>query len=111
MGYWRFPYRTFFRWLFFFLFSVMIFVAPLIWALFWKGYHKETIDALNTSASYQHCPGCADAQTWYMAEQWPWVGLRELTMVPQRCHARLVAPALPLPPVPGRCPRLVPACP
>jgi H+/Cl- antiporter ClcA len=73
MEYRRFAFRTFFRWGFLILAGVLVFAAPLSWWLYWKDFRKDTIDALNTSASYRHSPGSADAATWHMAEQWPWV--------------------------------------
>lgn len=71
----RFPYRTFFRWFFLILAGVSVFAAPLIYWLYWKDYRPDTIAALNTSGTYGHNPGSADAVTLHPAEQWPWVML------------------------------------
>ncbi len=73
--YFRFPYRTFFRWTALIVAGAMIIIAPLGWYLYWADYRQTTIDALNTSASYRHDPGSADAATWDVAGQWPWVML------------------------------------
>jgi hypothetical protein len=54
-------------------FLAMIVVAPLTWYLYWAGYRQTTIDALNSSASYRDDPGRAEAATWHIAEQWPWL--------------------------------------
>jgi hypothetical protein len=71
-GYHRFPYRTFFRWLGLLFCLALIPGAPLLWWLYWGGFRKTNIDALNSSASYAHDPGAAEAATWHVAEQWPW---------------------------------------
>jgi hypothetical protein len=71
----RFPYRTFFRWGSLILAGVLVFAAPLGWWLYWMNYREDNIAALNTSASYRHNPGSADAATWDMAGQWGWVML------------------------------------
>jgi hypothetical protein len=71
--YHRFPYRTFFRWSFFFLFLALIPGAPWLWSIYWEDYEAQTIHDLNQSPSYRHDPGAAEAVTWPIDSWQPWV--------------------------------------
>ena len=75
MAYRRFPYRTFFRWFFFFLLLALVFLGPWLWTVYWDGYYQKTVDALNQSPSYRNDPGAAEAVTWHVDSWWPWVML------------------------------------
>lgn len=71
----RFPHRTFWRWTGLFFFLALIPGAPFLYSVYWNDYYQETVDTLNTSKSYQNDPGAAEAATWHIEAQWPWVML------------------------------------
>jgi|GEM_PF-6646415 len=69
----RFPYRTFFRWLFFVIFLLLIPILPIIVYLTGRDIEQWNIEGLNQSATYRDDPGLAREVTpdwssyWYPA--------------------------------------------
>lgn len=55
----RFPYRTFFRWLFFFICLALIPCAPLLVYIVGRDIEQWNIDGLNQSQSFKNDPGLA----------------------------------------------------
>jgi hypothetical protein len=80
-GHYRpFPFRTFFRWLFFILLLALIPGAPWLWTIYWHHYYVDTVHALNQSASYRDQPGLAESVTWHIDSWWPWVCLAAIVL-------------------------------
>lgn len=94
MAYRRFPYRTFFRWLFLLVFIALVPAAPIFVHVVGRDIEAWNIEGLNQSRSYQSEPGKAREVTTDWSGYWPWaLGVAVVLLV---CYLYVFAWASPV---------------